>query len=181
VAALAGTWRPRLLFSDTALRALTPAELEAVIEHERAHATVHENLRRLVLRASPDPLALLPAGRRLRAAFEEAAEAAADAAACARVPPLLLASALIKLAGLVPPGRRLDVAVASFHREGGIAERVRALLAAATTWKPRGAIPPTRGFPTRILALLLVAAYGALVASSTSFVHGLLEALVHNL
>jgi hypothetical protein len=46
-----------------------------------AHAAARETLRLWLLRASPDPLALLPAGRRLRAEFEQAAELAADASA----------------------------------------------------------------------------------------------------
>ncbi|HJS58201.1 MAG TPA: hypothetical protein VKA01_08885 [Vicinamibacteria bacterium] len=179
VAALAGTVTPRLLFSDAALRALTPAELEAVVEHERAHAAVHENLRRLLLRASPDPLAMLPSGRRLRAAFEEAAEAAADQAACARVSPLLLASALLRVAGLVPPGRRLDLAVAALHREGGIAARVRVLVAAHDAGVATAAASSTDAFPPLRVALLLGVALGAVAASSTPLVHRLLEALVH--
>ena len=179
VAALAGTLAPRLLFSDTALRALTPAELEAVVEHERAHAAVHENLRRLLLRASPDPLALLPAGRRLRAAFEEAAEAAADQAACARVSPLLLASALLRVAGLVPPGRRLDLAMAALHREGGIAARVRVLLAAHAGGDATAAASSTDAFPPLHVALLLGVALGGVASSSTGLVHRLLETLVH--
>ena len=180
VAALAGTLTPRLLFSDTALRALTPAELEAVVEHERAHAAVHENLRRLLLRGSPDPLALLPRGRRLRAAFEEAAEAAADQAACTRVSPLLLASALLKVAGLVPPGHRLELAMASLHREGGIAARVRVLLAAHDDGRGPTLVSSTlasnalRAAPSLMLGILV-----ALAASALPPVHALLEALVH--
>jgi Zn-dependent protease with chaperone function len=178
VAALAGTLRPRLIFSDTLLRALSPAELGAVVEHERAHAAVHENLRRLLLRASPDPLALLAAGQRLRADFEAAAEAAADRAACTRVSPLLLAGALLKVAELVPEGRRLDLAMAALHREGGIAARVRALLAAHDA---RGEpVPNTSGFRAGRAALFLgAAAVVAQAAAPHPLVHRVLEALVH--
>ncbi len=181
VAALAGISRPRLLFSDTVLRELTPAELEAVVEHERAHATVHENLRRLLLRASPDPLALLPAGRRLRAAFEEAAEAAADRAACTRVSPLVLAGALLKVASLVPSGRRLDLAAASLHREIGLAARVRALVAVHDA---RGG-PSLVGSTTiafrslRVGVFLTLGTFVALACTALPLVHALLEALVH--
>jgi len=180
VAALAGILRPRLLFSNTVLRELTPAELEAVVEHERAHATVHENLRRLLLRASPDPLALLPAGRHLRTAFEDAAEAAADQAACARVSPLVLAGALLKVASLVPSGRRLDLAAASLHREVGLAARVRALVAAHDARHRRMLVPST--FASRSLRSGMILTLGALVALAAGalpLVHALLEALVH--
>jgi len=190
VAALAGTFRPRLLFSESVLQALSPDELLAVVEHERAHVAVHENLRRLLLRASPDPLALCAAGRRLRADYEEAAETAADQEACGRVAPLLLAGALLKVAGLVPAGRRLDLAVAALHREGCIAARVRFLLAAhdspALLASPAG--PASPGFPLLNgaapfpLAVVLLAFALALVATAIALlpaVHRILEALVH--
>ncbi len=180
VAALAGTLTPRLLFSDTTLRALTRAELEAVIEHERAHAAVHENLRRLLLRGSPDPLALLPAGRRLRAAFEEAAEAAADQSACARVPPLVLASALLKVAGLVPPGRRLDLTAAALHREGAVETRARALIAAHEARGEQGVRRATLADRSHGLCLFLaLGTFGVVAATALPLVHAFLEALVH--
>lgn len=180
VAALAGVFRTRLLLSDLLLRVLSPGELRAVVAHERAHVAARENLKRLLLRASPDPLAWLPAGSRLRAAFEEAAEATADRAACADVPPLVLARALLKVAALVPPGRRLELAVAALHREGEIAARVRALVICHET----DAFRETRTAPTvgtRIWALPLASAVLAIAWLSLPAVHRLLEALVHML
>jgi hypothetical protein len=131
LAALHGAWRPRLLLSRGLLAALEPDELEAVVEHERAHLAAHENLKRLLLRASPDPLALTAFGVRLRAAYEQAAEEAADEAACARIAPLAMAKALLKVASLVPPGHSQTLAMAALHREGTIEARVRALVARA--------------------------------------------------
>jgi Zn-dependent protease with chaperone function len=178
VAALAGLLRPRLLLSDGLLRALDPGELEAVVAHECAHAAAGENPKRLLLRASPDPLALLPAGKRLRASFEEAAEAAADRAACARVPPLRLARALLKVASLAPAGYRLATTLAGLHRDGAIAERARALVAAASAEGRVEAETGRERRPRRAawLALPLFVVGGALLLSR---VHGVLEALVH--
>ena len=178
VAALDGILRPRLLLSGGLLEALDPGEVEAVVEHERAHAAARENLKRLFLRASPDPLAFLPAGERLRAAFEEAAEAAADRTACTRVPPLRLARALLKVAALLPPGHRLETTLAALHREGAIAERARALVDAhdrGVRREPEARRGRALWLAASIVACLLAAAGLALLPP----VHGLLEALVH--
>jgi Zn-dependent protease with chaperone function len=175
-AALGGIVRHRLLISGALLEALDPEEIEAVVEHERAHATARENLKQLLLRASPDPLALLPLGSRLRVAFEQAAEAAADRAACARVPPLRLARTLLKVAALLPPGHRLEMPVAALHRERGIAERTLALVA---LHDESGTVERTHGGHTAAVALGFVAPL-ALAGGTAALplVHRLLEGLV---
>jgi Zn-dependent protease with chaperone function len=178
VAALGGIVRPRLLLSGALLDALLPGELDAVVEHERAHAAARENLKRLLLRASPDPLALWPAGRRLRAVFEEAAEAAADRTACARVPPLRLARALLKLAALAPRGPILEIAAAALHREGDLAMRVRALVHAHESGESVADAPRALG-TSWLAAGLFVALLAAAGASLLPRVHGMLESLVH--
>ena len=130
VAAVFGLRQGRLFLADRLLRALSPEELDGVVAHEAAHHAARDNLKRVLLEASPDLLALTGAGARLRRAFEDAAEAAADARACARVSPLVLARTLLKVASLVPPGQRLDAAVAALHRDGSLSARVQALVAA---------------------------------------------------
>jgi Zn-dependent protease with chaperone function len=192
VAALSGIFRPRLLLSESLLAVLEPEELEAVIEHERAHVEARENLKRFLLRASPDPLALLPAGARLRAAFEAAAEEAADRAACARVSPLVLARTLLKVAALVPQGHGLELPLAALHREGLLEARVRALVARADATALRadparanaaagggrgGPVVRSRawGFGLAALAVSVLAAG----AFALPFVHRVLERLVH--
>jgi Zn-dependent protease with chaperone function len=179
LAVVFGLWRPRLLLSDRLLRALSRAQTRAVVEHELAHAAMRDNLRLFLLRASPDLLALLPAGRRLRSVFGEASEAAADERASARVSPLLLARALLKTASLVPPGQRLDLALAALHREGGIAARVLALLREGA---PREAAPgrPWTAAPFIVLGLaVLVVVVLAAGTEMGSLVHQMLERLVH--
>jgi Zn-dependent protease with chaperone function len=179
VAALAGLWRPRLLLAEGVLGALRPEELDAVVAHELAHAAARDNLKRLLLRVSPDPLALTALGRRLRAEFLEASETAADAYACARVAPTALARALVKVARLVPPSGRLDLALASLHHEGSLAGRVRALVAAAPVPPPGGeAAEPRARAPQRMAIGFLVAAGVASAVAALAVVHQGLERLV---
>jgi len=182
VAALAGVWRPRLLLSEQVLGALSPEELDAVLAHELAHLDARDNLKRLLLVASPDALALTSGGRRLRSEFLEAAEAAADARACGRVSPTVLARAILKVARLVPAGGRLEVAVASFHHEGSLSSRVHALVGGSPRsfqerLSPRGLVP--RALVVRVA--LAVAVGGALAGSHglLAALHGALERLVH--
>ena len=49
VVAVVGLFRPRLVIARTVLEACTPDELEAVLDHERAHIRHHDNIRRLLL------------------------------------------------------------------------------------------------------------------------------------
>ena len=184
VAAVVGLRRGRLFLADGLLRALSPEELDGVVAHEAAHRAARDNLKGLLLRASPDLLAWTGPGARLRQAFEAATEAAADARACARVSPLVLARALLKVAALVPPGQGLDAALVAFHRDGSLSARVRGLVAAherdgASAAGPgRAPRPVKRGlgaaFGVAVLSALVVA--GSL---SLPLVHGLLESLVH--
>jgi beta-lactamase regulating signal transducer with metallopeptidase domain len=166
--------RPRLLLSRALVEALEPDELEAVVEHERAHAAARENLRQWLLLASPDPLFLLAAGRRLRAEYEQAAELAADRAACARVAPLRLARALLKTARLAKSAPALELAAASLHREGCVAVRVRALLG---VHDGQAAARATRVSPLLLLGIALLLA--ATLGFGLGRVHAVLEAAVH--
>lgn len=182
VAAVFGLVRGRLFLADRLLRSLTPDELDGVIAHEAAHRAAHDNLKRLLLRASPDLLALTGAGARLRQAFEDAAEAEADARACARVSPLVLARALLKVASLVPPGQRLDAAVAALHRDGSLCARVRALVAAhdrSGVGRSESDLGATHGLRVTVVGATVVAVLVAPGFVSLHAVHGWLEALVH--
>ena len=184
VAAVVGLRRGRLFLADGLLGALSPEELDGVVAHEAAHCAARDNLKRLLLRASPDLLALSGSGARLRQACEEAAEREADDHACARVSPLVLARALLRVAALVPPGQGLDVALVAFHRDGSLSARVRGLVAAH---ERAVASAPGPGQAPRPRKLGLGAAFGVAVLSalvvagslSLPLVHGLLEALVH--
>jgi Zn-dependent protease with chaperone function len=171
VVCVMGVLRPRIFVADAVLRALSPAELRALLAHERAHVGSFDNLRRLLLRASV-PLPWPALARRLEQRWEDVSEEAADVRADAG---LDLASALVATSRLAAPGSRLELGAAAFHRGGAVARRVRRLCAAqaGTDVRPVGA----RG-------LTLGAALGAAtVAASWPYVVGpayrLLEALVH--
>jgi Zn-dependent protease with chaperone function len=182
VAAVFGLARARLFLAERLLLALSKDELDGVVAHEAAHRAARDNLKRLLLRASPDPLALTSAGARLRRAFEAAAEVAADRRACARVSPLVLARALLKVASLVPPGQTLDAAVAAVHRDGSVCARVRTLVAAhEQAVRPAAALAdrPAGSVRDTAFALAALAALIAVGALSLRPMHGLLEALVH--
>jgi Zn-dependent protease with chaperone function len=183
VAAVVGLRRGRLFLADGLLGALSSEELDGVVAHEAAHCAARDNLKRLLLRASPDLLALSGPGARLRQAFEEAAEREADDRACARVSPLVLARALLRVAALVPPGPGLDAALVAFHRDGSLSARVRALVAAhdrAVAGAPdpgHAPHPVKRGLGAALgVAVLSTVAAGMM---SLPLVHGLLESLVH--
>ena len=181
VAALAGVWRPRLLLAERVLRALSPAELDAVVAHELAHLDAQDNLKRLLLAASPDPLALTAPGRRLRSEFLAAAEAAADARACASVPPTVLARAIVKVAALVPKSGRLDLAMASFHQDGSLASRVRALVEGPPGLRavaPRAPRPRRQAMALGVVLAALLAAGIAGSVPALAALHGLIERLV---
>ncbi|MFN7927128.1 MAG: M48 family metalloprotease [Blastocatellia bacterium] len=140
VVALVGCWRPRLFLAEQLCQVLTPAELTATIAHESGHWHARDNLKRILLRVCCDVLAILPAGRSLERAWAEAAEVAADefAARTGNHVAVDLASALVKIARLIPPGVRvaLPVGTAIVGPDAvGIAPRVQALL----QWKPQDA------------------------------------------
>jgi Zn-dependent protease with chaperone function len=185
VAALFGLVRSRLFVAERLLHALSPEELDGVVAHEAAHCAARDNLKRLLLRGSPDLLAWTASGARLRQAFEDAAEAAADARASARVSPLVLARALLKVASLVPPGQRLDAAVAALHRDGSLSARVRALVAAhdqpsaSGTSRPESDPSVAHGLGVAFAGAALAAVLFGPGFVSLRAVHGLLEALVH--
>ena len=95
---VSGVWRPRVLVSEAALAILTPAELRSALRHEAAHVRCLDNLKKLLFRFS-----VFPGMSQLEAAWSDAAELAADAAAVSSIKDALdLAAALIKLSKLGP-------------------------------------------------------------------------------
>jgi Zn-dependent protease with chaperone function len=169
--AVVGAWRPRIVAAKGVLAVCDGEEFRQVIEHEAAHISARDNLKLLLLLASPDALAWLPAGDALIARWRTAVEFEADAAATGpdsrkRV---ALASALIKVARLSTTAKRelamLLMPVALDDVEG----RVRRLLA------PPAASPGTRRVTMGIACALLVALAAVPLYGP---VHEFLEALV---
>jgi hypothetical protein len=150
--ALAGIVRPQVLISRTLWERLTPAQIEAGLDHERAHGRARDNLKRLLLLAAPGTGSRLA---RLETAWSRYAEWSADDRAVAgdQHRSLHLASALLAVARM-GPSPRLDAPAASFLAPSpltgpgangrDLADRIERLLApppapesaAARLWAP---------------------------------------------
>lgn len=106
--AIVGTVRPRLFIADQIFCHLTPQELSAAIAHEEGHLVACDNLKRWLLGACRDSLIFKPLGQTLDRAWMESAELSADEHAARRGKPVALdlASALVKVARLVPRDKR---------------------------------------------------------------------------
>ena len=184
VIAVVGTISPRLFIAEQVLCTLNDDELAAAIAHEHGHLTARDNLKRSTLRACRNVLLVVPFGRALDRAWADAAEAAADEHAAATNPDsaLDLASALVKIAKMVPAGRRADVPLAAYlvgvDETQGVKARIRRLIELASAGfrkqEPSGAL-------ARIIPLAALAAFffcATLVASSPRVllaVHALIE------
>jgi len=148
VLAIVGTFRPRLFIANQILQSLTDDELTAALAHEIGHVIAQDNLKRGLLRICRDMLLIIPTGRTLDSAWKEASEAAADeyAAGRDRMVGLDLASALVKIARLVPIGSRPTLPAGAYFVCGedpsGFKARVRNLvkLAGRGTSKPPTAL-----------------------------------------
>jgi hypothetical protein len=133
--AVVGAWRPRIVAAGNVLAACSGAEFRQVIEHEAAHVAARDNLKLLLLLATPDALAWMPTGEDLTARWRAAAELEADARASGadRYKRVALASALIKVARLSSGVKRrlppLSMPITLDDVEG----RVRQLLAPGST------------------------------------------------
>jgi Zn-dependent protease with chaperone function len=106
VISLVGFFRPRIFISNQILDLLSNNEMAAAMDHEYGHLKNHDNLKRWLLRFSQD-LLIFPIGKRLDRIWAETAETVADeyaATVSGNEAALDLASALVKIARIVPPG-----------------------------------------------------------------------------
>lgn len=91
-------WHTRLVLTAGLLRLLTPAQLTAVVAHERAHLTSHHDLLLLPFQAWAAALGRLPGVRAARQSVAALAEMQADDAAARVVDSATVASALTSVA-----------------------------------------------------------------------------------
>ena len=136
---IVGFLRPRLFIANQVLELLNPEEINAAIAHENGHLAARDNLKRGLLQACRDALLIIPSGRLLDKCWSEASEEAADenAARQGNVVALDLASALVKIARIIPLGARPTMPAGVFllgdEDTKGIKSRVRRLITLAAT------------------------------------------------
>jgi Zn-dependent protease with chaperone function len=139
IIAVVGAIRPRLFIATHVLDSLSEEELAAAIAHEYGHLAARDNFKRSVMRISRAALLLIPCGRSLDRAWSDASESAADehAAQESSLVALNLASALVRIARMIPKGQRqvMPAAVSAFLSEGstGVKVRVKRLVELAAT------------------------------------------------
>lgn len=184
IIAVVGTIRPRLFIAQHVLHTLSDEEVIAAIAHECGHLAARDNLKRSLLRACRDALMIVPCGRSLDRAWAETAECAADEHAAQERPAtaLDLASALVKIAKMVPAGSHAAMPLAAFlvgnEETRGVNARVGRLLEIASTNDSSRASnsTPVKIFAISSLSLLVV--LGVMVASNPQVqitVHSLIE------
>ena len=187
VIAIVGVLRPRLFIAEQVFGSLSPAELMAAIEHEAGHVVANDNLKRGLMRACRDVLVMIPSGRLLDRAWVEASEAAADeyAAERGRRVALDLASALVKIARLIPAGFRPAMPAGAFlidaEEVGGVKARVGRLVQLADHQNELGTLKLISRMPLwlPVAIAIVVVALAANEPHVLASVHSLIEHSVH--
>src|SRR6266849_8140892 len=139
IIAVVGMFRPRLFIAERVIESLSQEEMVAAIAHEYGHLAARDNLKRSLLRACRDALMIAPCCRSIDRAWAETAECAADEHAAHKSPAtaLDLASALVKIAKMVPAGSHAAMPVAAFlvgnEETRGVNARIGRLLEIAST------------------------------------------------
>mgnify|MGYP002783946014 CR=1 FL=1 len=166
IIAVVGALRPRLFIADHLMASLTPEELSVAIAHECGHLVARDNLKRVLLRMCRDLLMLAPFGRTLDRDWIAASEVSADdfAARHGSEEALDLASALVKIARLIPAGQRpgLPVGVSLVGEDSGsIRDRVNRLAS-----KANSSAPEIVSVKTTLVATSLWLPFGAFLTAS---------------
>jgi BlaR1 peptidase M56 len=150
-----GWWRPQIYIAASLPLQLNTDELEAVLLHEMSHVLRRDPLRQFAWRTMAAILFWLPAIRRLVDELAIEAEIQADDYA-ARVRPLPLASAILRMSGV--PSAALEPAV-GFQRRDLVQRRVLRLAGEPT---PVGFRVPRRSIVGAATMLLAVWASGVM-------------------
>ena len=140
IIAVVGAIRPRLFIASHVFESLSHEELGAALAHEYGHLAARDNFKRSIMRVSRAALLIIPCGRSLDRAWSEASESAADeyAAQKSSLVALNLASALVRIARMIPKGQRhiLPASVSGFLANSndarGVKGRVSRLVELAT-------------------------------------------------
>lgn len=131
IVALVGVFRPTLIAARSVIAACTAAELTAIVAHERGHLRARDNLKRWLMASAPDALRWTSIHHEIVAAWDAAAEDAADDAATAGdvTARLDLAALLVKMARIAPAPAWPAATTSPFVQRAGLDRRVRRLLA----------------------------------------------------
>jgi len=166
IIAVVGALRPRLFIAHQVLESLSREELAAAIAHECGHLAAHDNFKRSVMRISRAALLLIPCGRSLDRQWSDASESAADEHAAQRssLVALNLASALVRIAKMIPKGQRqiMPASVSAFlscdEDTPGVKVRVRRLveLAASDPRQLVSSAPLFRFMPWLVLTAFVI-------------------------
>jgi len=169
IIAVVGMLRPRLFIAEQVLAFLTEEELRAAIAHEGGHLAARDNFKRALLRGCRDLLTIVPSARSLDRAWSESVECAADEHAAQMSPDIALnlASALVRIARMVPVGVRTELPLATFlvgEETRGIKVRVRRLIEIAAAGRSKraarrrmGTVAPTVGLGVLFVFIVAVA------------------------
>lgn len=177
-----GWRRPRLFVARRVLECCDGAEIAAIAAHELGHLHRRDHWKRLILRAAPDWISLVAFGGEIERRWEQAAEQLADEHASTSAPNRAfdLASALIKVARLVPGSRPRDLPLIALYRGEGVAGRIERLLRLPEP--PAGSTPRRAWIGFAALALfpttLALGLSGAFGLETLHAVHRLSETLV---
>lgn len=162
----------RIVLSSAALTALDPAELDAVLAHERAHLAGRHHLLLAISAGLARAFCFVPLLTQARTQTAVLVEMLADDRACREGEPLIVASALLSLAspsgagassGLVPMVGALGAT------ETATGDRVRRLLAAGPALPWRGRSAAATGSLLVVMTPLALLVAPALVYANTAY------------
>ena len=182
VMALVGILRPRLFVSRPVLSLLNREELAAAVAHEVGHRRAFDNLKRLAVCATPDWLAGTRTARQIENQWAAAAEHEADrigpaaAKGDAHSARCALASAIVKVARLMPVAPAIVEPISTLVDGSDIQSRVCALLDGAAPVEPRRR---WRSPVAAIAAIVALVAAFALYSPLLHSAHEATELLVH--
>ncbi|MGH9755828.1 MAG: M48 family metalloprotease [Blastocatellia bacterium] len=192
IIAIVGAIGPKLFIADHLFQSLTREEMDAAIAHESGHLAARDNLKRVLLRACRDVLAIVPSGAspsgaRMDRAWAEASETSADehAARGGSNVTLDLASTLVKIARLVPEGVKPAMPAGALlvgDNADGIAQRVRRLTRLATLDEVALGERTFNAWPQACFAAILISTILLATNPSTLLaIHNLIEIAVSKL
>jgi len=165
---LVGVCRPKIMISDLATAVLSDNELRVAVRHELGHRRSWDNLKKLLINATP-----FPGMRGIERAWREAAELAADDSAVeTREDALDLATALVKLSRSGKQWTEPKLASGLVCDSSVITLRVHRLL----EWRTGRRLQ--RRWPWVVPSLLIVGAMVSNYGTALVMIHRLTELLV---